>query len=132
MNKTFKELYDWDYIQNPETSLLKHVNKILAKTPNELNVDDICLLIRQEMFLDIAVPKAIDLIKKNPSIGDNYHFSLLKNLSCMDSSLLPFKAKLLDLIIFLEHNPRAIIFEEDYEKERFLESLKRLKAKVNK
>lgn len=85
MGKALKELFDYSFIEKPETSLAKSFNKILNKEPDELSVEDICILIRQEMFLDISIPKAIEMIKNDPSSGDNYEYGLLYNLAHMES-----------------------------------------------
>lgn len=131
MKKTLKDLYNWDYIENPETSLLKHVNKVLSKTSDELSIDDICMLIRQEFFLDLAVPKAIELIKKDHSVGDYYDYCLLCNLSKMESSLTEFRDEIKDLIDILEKDFSSIDFELDDDKDDYLSSIERLKNKIS-
>lgn len=102
MKKILKDLYNLNNIDNPETSLLKHINRVLSKAPDELSVDDICMLVRQELFLDFVVPKAIKLIKKDHSVGDYYDYCLLCNLSKMESSLVEFKDQIKNLIDILE------------------------------
>ena len=98
MSKTIKEIYNEEFIDKPDTSLLKHYNSVLNKTPDELNVDDICMLVRQEFFLEISVPKAIEILKRDHSAGDNYDYSLLVNLSNVESSLSKYKGIICDLI----------------------------------
>ena len=127
MSKTIKEIYNEEYIENPETSLLKQYNSILNKTPDELNVDDICILIRQEFFLEIAVPKAIEILKKDPSAGDNYDYCLLINLSKVESSLNEYKDLVSSLIETLEKRFDKIEFDLDSDKEDYLEAIKLLK-----
>lgn len=130
MPKTIKEIYNEAFIEKPETSLLKHYNSVLNKTPDELNVDDICMLIRQEFFLEISVPKAIELLKQNHSAGDNYDYSLLVNLSNVESSLIEYKEKISDLINILENDYKSISFELESDEQDYLESIERLKEKI--
>lgn len=132
MSKTIKEIYNEEFVNNPETSLLKHYNSILNKTPDELDVGDICVLIRQEFFLDIAVPKAIELIKEDHAAGDNYDYCLLVNLSEMENPLLEFKTELSSLVATLENDLPKIDFELDSDKDDYCESIERLKDKINK
>ena len=131
MKKTLKEIYGWDYIDKPDTSLLKHVNAVLSKTPDELNVDDVCMLIRQEMFLDISIPLAIKMIEENHSAGDYYDYCLLVNLSKMDSPLIQYGDSILKLVTVLENDFKGIEFELESDKDDYLESIERLKEKVN-
>ena len=128
MKKTIKEIYNYDFIKNPDTSLLKDINNILGKTVDELGTHDICVLIRQEMFLDTAIPKAIEIIKNNHSAGDYYDYCLLVNLSKINASLSNYKDSLLSLITVLEKDFSNIKFEFESEKEDYLDSIKRLKA----
>ena len=130
MSKTIKEIYNEEFISNPETSLLKHYNSVLNKTPDELNVADICMLIRQEFFLDIAVPKAIELIKDNHAVGDYYDYCLLVNLSKMDNPLTEYKTELSSLVTMLENDFSKIEFELDGDKDDYCESIQRIKAKI--
>ena len=130
MKKTLKEIYNLQFIENPETGLLKHINKILNKTPDELDEDDICVLIRQEMFLDISIPKAVEIIKEDHAAGDNYDYCLLYNLSNIEALLTDYKELIADLIIILEKDFEAISFEFEDEKKDYLESIDRLKSKI--
>ena len=130
MSKTIREIYREEFVNNPETSLLKRYNSILNKTPDELNVDDICVLIRQEFFLDIAVPKAIKIISENPSAGDNYDYCLLYNLAHMESSLGKYKDEISKLIMGLEQKFKDIIFELDSDRVDFSDSIQLLKEKI--
>lgn len=90
------------------------------------------MLVRQDFFLDISVPKAIDLIKENHAVGDYYDYCLLVNLSKMDSPLSEFKAELASLLVILENDFPKIEFELDSDKDDYRESMQRLKAKIEK
>jgi len=130
MGKTLKEIYNYEYINNPDTNLLKDINKLLNKTVNELDVHDVCVLIRQEMFLDTSVPKAIELIKANHAAGDYYDYCLLVNLSKMESSLIKYKKELYELITILESDYDKISFDLDSDKEDYLLAIKYIKNKI--
>lgn len=130
MPKTIKEMFNEEYIVNPDTSLLKHYNSVLNKTPDELNIGDICMLVRQEFFLEIAIPIAVKIIKKDHSAGDNYDYSLLVNLSNVDTSLCRYKDDISDLINVLENDYKSITFELESDERDYLESIERLKEKI--
>ena len=130
MNKTLKDLFDYDFIEKPKTSLTKSFNNILNKEPDELSLEDICILIRQEMFLDISIPKAIEMIKRDPSSGDNYEYCLLYNLAHMKSPLEKYKVQLKELIKVLEKYLANAKFELESDKKDFIDSLNLLKEKA--
>lgn len=130
MEKTLKDIYEYEFIENPETSLLKRINSILAKTPSQLNLEDVCTLIRQECFLEIAIPKAIKFVLSSPSAGDNYPFSLLKNLSEVRSYSEAMKPILEDMVSFLMGKMGEIDFEDEDEKELFLASTNFIREKL--
>lgn len=127
MKKTIKEIYKWNEIKDPETNLLKQINEILEKEPDSLNESDICLLLRQEMFLDLVIPMAIKEIKNNPKIGDYYDFQMLVNLSDLSSKLIPFKNEIQSLADYLESISSQIEFELDSDKDDFKTSISKLK-----
>ncbi len=127
MKKTIKEIYKWNEIKDPETNLLKQINEILGKEPDSLNESDICLLLRQEMFLDLVIPMAIKEIKNNPKIGDYYDFQMLVNLSDLSSKLIPFKNEIQSLADYLESISSQIEFELDSDKDDFKASISKLK-----
>ncbi len=127
MKKTIKEIYKWNEIKDPETNLLKQINEILGKEPDSLNESDICILLRQEMFLDLVIPMAIKEIKNNPKIGDYYDFQMLVNLSDLSSKLIPFKNEIQSLADYLESISSQIEFELDSDKDDFKASISKLK-----
>lgn len=130
MPKTIKEMYNEEFVDNPETSLVKHYNSVLNKTPDELNLEDICMLVRQEFFLEIAVPKAVKILESNHSAGDNYDYSLLVNLSNVESSLSGYKDIISNLINALEKDYKKIKFELEGDEQDYLSSIEKLKEKI--
>ena len=130
MNKTLKEIYGWELDKNPQTSLIKDVNEVLGKTPEELDTHDINMLIRQGFFLDLAIPKAIEMIEKNHAVGDYYEYCMLVNLSKIEAPLSKYKEKITNLIALLKKDHDHIDFESKRIEERYLDSIERLKKKI--
>lgn len=130
MKKTLMKIYNWKEIENPETSLLKQVNSIIKKTPDELTTSDICLLLRQEMFLDLVIPLAIKEISNNPSVGDYYDYQMIINLSQVTDSLIQYQEDIKNLIEKLEAKKDSITFELESDKSDYLKSIESLKAKI--
>jgi len=79
---TIKEMYECDYYSGmePITSLLKWYNTVIDKNIEEINVGDVCRMLRQNMFKDIAIPKAIDFLIQNPFAGELFEGELLETI----------------------------------------------------
>ena len=105
-------------------------NSVLNKTPDELNLEDICMLVRQEFFLEIAVPRAVKILESNHSAGDNYDYSLLVNLSNIESSLSGYKDIISNLVNTLEKDYKKIKFELESDEQDYLSSIEKLKEKI--
>ena len=130
--KTIKDIYNWKLIDNPETTLLKHVNRVLMKTPNELDVSDVCMLLRQEMFLDIVIPKALKLIETESSIGDYYDYQMLVNLADVSrKNLLQYRKELKKLVEFLSKEFPNTIFEIESDKTDYQASMTKIVEKIS-
>ena len=59
---------------------------LINKTYDQIDLFDVTRMIIQEMFLELAVPKAIEFIKDNPFCGQRYEGELIELLSKMDLS----------------------------------------------
>lgn len=127
---TIGEIYHLTAQVPAETSLIKHYNSILLKTPESLNISDIAMLIRQGLFPEIAIPKAILMIKSNHSIGDLYDYELLINLAESNVDLSTYKKSIKELINILTSDFTSISFELDSDKKDYLHSLDLLKSRI--
>lgn len=78
-----KELYNCDYITSDEElyPLQKWYNDLLDKTIEEVNIADVLRMIRQDEFIDIAIRRAIDYLKKDPFSGELYDGELMEKVS---------------------------------------------------
>lgn len=59
---------------------------LINKTYDQIDLFDVTRMIIQEMFLELAVPKAIEFMKDNPFCGQRYEGELIELLSKMDLS----------------------------------------------
>ena len=83
-SKKIKDIYSCKLEQNLDSNKLYNLeiwyNKILEKTYSELTIADVLRMIRQEVFIEIALKKAVDLLKDNPLAGEMYEGELLEKL----------------------------------------------------
>lgn len=126
-NRKIKDIYNKQLDTKNDSSLVKHYNKILLKTFEELDTSDICFLLRQNEFLDRVVSIAIELIKSNHNIGDLYDYEMLVNLSDVKHLDSILKTDISNLINLLEKDYSGINFELDSDREDYLEAIKKLK-----
>lgn len=128
--QNIKEIYNYHKQEPDGTNLIKQYNEILDKTPEDLTISDLGMMLRQGLFPDISVPKAIDLIMKDPSIGDQYDYELLINLGESNINMKSFKQKLLSLIDFLANKYSTIDFEIDSDRRDYLQAIENIKNKI--
>lgn len=106
------DIYKCNYIKTDGEMypLQKWYNKLLNKRISELEVSDILRMIRQNEFIDIAISKAVDFLKKDPFIGDMYEGELLEKLSSVDiEKLTEYTNEIKDILA------NAIIRNRNYE-----------------
>lgn len=57
---------------------------LLNKTIKEINIGDIYRMLRQNVLVEIAIPIAFDMLRKDPLIGEMYDGQLLEMLYSVD------------------------------------------------
>lgn len=57
---------------------------LLNKTIKEINIGDIYRMLRQNVLVEIAIPIAFDMLRKDPLIGEMYDGQLLEMLYRVD------------------------------------------------
>lgn len=60
--------------------------ELLSKRIKELDENDVYRMLRQEILIEVAVYKAIEIIKHNPLAGEMYDGQFLELLYSMDTS----------------------------------------------
>ena len=90
MQKTINELYKVKEIElnKDSTSLEIWFNKVIYKNIEQITVSDVLRMIRQQLFLEIALEKAIEFLKNDPLIGEYYAGELISHLLKINPMLL--------------------------------------------
>lgn len=85
-----REIYDCKYITSDEElyPLQKWYNQLIDKTIDKINVADVLRMLRQKVFLKLAMLKTIEFLKNNIFIGELYDGELLEKISESDIPLL--------------------------------------------
>ena len=93
MENKIRDMYNITFsvadIPSGDRSILHEwYSSVIEKTYDQLNVADVTRMLIQKMFLDLAVPKAIELMEENPFCGQRYDGELLELLFNLDANYL--------------------------------------------
>ena len=131
--KTIKEIANLSYDkseENKEYSLTKWYNDLLDKIPDDISVEDVGLMLRQNVAVELGVNKAIEMIEENPVVGEKYEGEIVSALASLDEIPDGVKNKIRVLI------PYIISYADNYDwelndfKKEFLQDVKILQGKV--
>lgn len=131
--RKIKEVYDCKQIVSDEElyPLEKWYNQLIDKSIDEITVTDVLRMMRQKVFLSLAMLKAIEFLKDNSFVGEAYDGQMLEKISEMDRSFLVSYAD--DLKLILEDSlEKSEVHEWSYygEKEEFKEIAELLLNKI--
>lgn len=90
INKKIRELYDCDYITSDGYlyPLQEWYNKLIDKSINEINTADVLRMLRQNVFIKLAMLKTIEFLKKDIFAGELWDGELLEKISEFDVAFL--------------------------------------------
>jgi hypothetical protein len=121
MLKTIHELYNVNKIElnKDSTSLEIWFNSVIDKNIKQITLSDVLKMIRQQLFLEIALNKAIEFLKDNPFIGEYYSGELIEHLLKINPILLKnFEKDIKKIYSNIKTNINNISDEEKYEIEQ--------------
>lgn len=115
--RKIKEYYDCQYDKEEAYPLQKWYNQLIDKTKNELTIADVLRMMRQELFVDLAMERAMVFLEDDIFTGEAYEGQLLEGLSRISTSYLtPYSDRLNALLkIALD---KSELHEWSYEGER--------------
>lgn len=84
--RKIKELYNCEYIVSDEElyPLQEWYNSLIDKTINQITIADVLRMMRQKVFINLAIKKAVEILQKNVFAGELYDGQLLETLSKID------------------------------------------------
>ncbi|MDE7224205.1 MAG: hypothetical protein K2O34_10545 [Acetatifactor sp.] len=90
-----KDLYGCEYEASEEElyPLQKWYNQLIDKAPQEVTVGDTARMLRQKLFPELAMTKAIELLRKDLFDGELYEWELLAAIADTESHLLAAHAQ---------------------------------------
>ncbi|AYB46213.1 contact-dependent growth inhibition system immunity protein [Paenibacillus lautus] len=87
MSQTIKEIYSLNQNnQNaePEYALDKWYARLINKTADEIDLEDVSRMLTQNVFIDLGIKKAMEILSEDPIAGVFYDGQLLELLSAVD------------------------------------------------
>lgn len=131
--RKIKEIYDCAAIVSDEKlyPLQKWYNQLIDKTIHEITVPDVLRMIRQKQLIDLAMSKAINLLKDDVFAGESFDGELLEKVSELDGSFLVSYAD--DLRNIMKEVVEKCVLHEwayDGEKDELKQSLHLIEKKI--
>lgn len=131
--RKIKDIYGYTYIVSDEKlyPLQKWYNQLIDKSISEITLSDVLRMIRQKIFVDLAMSKALLFLHENVFAGNAYDGELLDHLATMDAAFLtPYANALKDVLLEALENCKTHEWAYDGEKEEFEEILHLLSEKI--
>lgn len=133
MSEKIKELYDCEYVTSDEAlyPLQEWYNTLIDKTMDDITIADVLRMIRQKMFIKLAMQKAVEILQRNVFAGELYDGQLIDKISEIDSEFFEIDTEKLKLVVkdALDKS-EAYEWSYDGEKEEFIEIVKLLAKKI--
>lgn len=105
---TLAAIYNVSPEKDARTGLVKMYNRTIKKRPSELSIDDIAFLIRQERFLDLVLPMAVEELKKNPWAGEYWDGELLWSIAHLPAIPEQFRPEIASIASSMDPGKREL------------------------
>lgn len=99
--RKIKEIYGCETIAfaEPLYPLQEWYNLLIEKTVDAITIADVARMLRQNVFIDLALLKAVEFLQQDLFAGELYEGELLENLSEVETDLLKPVADELRIIV---------------------------------
>lgn len=109
------------------------LKKLLNKTENEVNENDVYTMFSQHELEELAIKKAIEFILEDPLAGEMWDGQFLEQLAKAPiDKLLMYREELKNLPFFIENTIDDSMWDFDFEKDEFIERYTEFKKVISK
>ena len=130
-NDTIRAIYNVEELKGDDYSLVKWHNDVINKTVDELTCADVARMLRQGLFLETALSKAIEMLMADPFVGELYTGELIESLSEVDrESLSERKSDINNIVKEAEKDINSVPWGYPEEKNEYMEMLVMLKSNL--
>ncbi|NEU61072.1 contact-dependent growth inhibition system immunity protein [Paenibacillus sp. ALJ109b] len=133
MNKPIKEIYSLQQnIQNEESEfpLDQWYNRLIDKTIDEIELEDVSRMLAQNVFMDLGIKKALEILKSDPLAGEMYDGHLLKILYSIELNQFEELSQLASLLQDINRNLSNIEWADEEDQEEYTELLTNFMKKL--
>ncbi|WP_342560578.1 contact-dependent growth inhibition system immunity protein [Psychrobacillus sp. FSL W7-1457] len=107
-------------------------NTLINKDITELDINDLCRMIKQNIFIELAIDKAIGFLKHNPLEGDVYDGQLLEVLFSVDmENIAEQKEPLKEVLLDVKENVGIDNFMSDVDFNEYKDLVEKFLTKIN-
>ncbi|MFE6074836.1 contact-dependent growth inhibition system immunity protein [Paenibacillus sp. NPDC057886] len=133
MNKPIKEIYSLQQnIQTEESEypLDQWYNRLIDKTIDEIELEDVSRMLAQNVFMDLGIKKALEILKDDPLAGEMYDGHLLKILYSIELNQFEDLSQLASLLQDINRNLSNIDWADEEDQEEYTELLTNFMKKL--
>ncbi|WP_433922249.1 contact-dependent growth inhibition system immunity protein [Paenibacillus taichungensis] len=133
MNKPIKEIYSLQQnIQTEESEypLDQWYNRLIDKTIDEIELEDVSRMLAQNVFMDLGIKKAVEILKDDPLAGEMYDGHLLKILYSIELNQFEELSQLASLLQDINRNLSNIEWADEEDQEEYTELLNNFMKKL--
>jgi hypothetical protein len=133
MNKPIKEIYSLQQNTQTEESeypLDQWYNRLIDKTIDEIELEDVSRMLAQNVFMDLGIKKALEILKDDPLAGEMYDGHLLKILYSIELNQFEDLSQLASLLQDINRNLSNIEWADEEDQEEYTELLTNFMKKL--
>ncbi|ACX63383.1 contact-dependent growth inhibition system immunity protein [Paenibacillus sp. FSL H8-0457] len=134
MSQTIKEIYSLNQNnQNaePEYALDTWYARLINKTADEIDLEDVSRMLTQNVFIDLGIKKAMEILSEDPIAGVFYDGQLLELLSAVDLDDFKDLSQLKLLLQKINNNLSNLDWSSEEDQIEFNELLTNFLNKIN-
>ncbi|MBQ6091219.1 MAG: hypothetical protein IJL07_08165 [Lachnospiraceae bacterium] len=130
--RKIKDIYGESELDDVNFSLVKWHNEVINKSVGELTYADVARMLRQGEYMDIAMDRAIAILKADPYAGELYTGELLSSLLEADKELLKKRKPELNLIVSEAiKDSNSVTWGYPEEKDEYMDLIRKLESEID-
>ena len=133
MKNKLKEIYGLKEIKLDDNSSSLEIwyNNLINKSEDEIIISDVLKMIRQNLFVELALRIAIGILKNDPFAGEYYNGELLNHLLKLDGQLFAeYTQDIEEIMIISQQKINKLEWESDEDREEFDRNSKALSERI--
>lgn len=134
MSQTIKEIYSLNpnnQNDEPEYALDKWYDSLINKTADEIDLEDVSRMLSQNVFIELGIKRAMEILSEDPIAGVFYDGQLLELLSAVDLDDFQDLSHLKLLLQKINNNVSNLDWSSEEDQIEYSELLTNFRNKIN-